>query len=144
MKFRYKPPYGEEVTFDPGTEIICPLCGNIKPVPFEWQTHTTFVWCENKEHHANDPKYYHNSLYTDINHFIDDDEPQLTAYLISKGKLYEEDVKEWLEKRTLWHIMYTCGNAPKWKVEPEPFWRARIKKAIKADNLVAYGDHLIP
>lgn len=130
MKFRYKSPYGDEASFDPGTEIICPLCGATQLAPFGWKTHTTFIWCENNEHHANGSEFYHNSLFTDINHFIGDDEPQLTAYRISIGELYKEDVREWLEKRTMWYVMYMIGSPPKWRIEPEPFWRRRIKEAM--------------
>ena len=140
MKIRYKPPYGEEASFDPGTEIICPLCGDVKPAPLGWQTHTTFVWCERKEHHATKPENFHNALYTDINHFIDDDEPQLTAYRINKGEMYEEDVKEWLEKLTLWSTMYSVGGAPRWRIEPEPFWRARIQRSIKKQEITLQSD----
>lgn len=135
MKFRYKPPYNDDIVeFDPGNEIICPLCGATRPVPYGWKTHTTFVFCENKEQHATKPEYYHNTLFADINHFIDDDEPQLTAYRISVGELFEEDVRAWLEKRTLWSVMYSIGSPPKWKVEPEPFWQARIKRVIAAEE----------
>ena len=134
MKIRYKPPYGEEVSFDPGYEIICPLCGAIKSAPFGWQTHTTFVWCEDKERHATKPEFHHNALFFDVNCFIDDNDPQLTAYRISIGEMYEEDVKEWLERRTLWAIMYSNGTAPKWKVEPEPSWGHRIAKASASAN----------
>lgn len=131
MKMRYKPPYTDEVvSFNPSSEIICPLCGDVKPVPYGWKTHTTFISCNRNEHHSTKPKYYHSSLFTDINHFIDDDDPQLTAYRISIGELYEEDVREWLNKRTMWLTMFSVGGVPKWKIEPEPFWRARIKRDL--------------
>jgi len=136
MKIRYKAPYNDEVvSFDPGKDIICPLCGDVQSVPPGWQTHTTFVDCYNNKMHSSPdhPEYQHSSLYTDINHFIDDDEPQLTAYRISIGEMFEDDVAEWLQKRTLWHTMSVVGGDPKWLIEPEPWWRRRIKQKVKTE-----------
>ena len=127
---RYKAPYnnGEVSEFDPGSEIICPLCGDVQPTSPGWQTHTTIVICRNEKHPGSTPAIF------DINCFIDDEDPQRSAYLISIGQLFEEDVREWLAKRTQWSIQSLLGD-PQWMVEPEPTWRARIKEAVASTTM---------
>lgn len=130
MKFRYKAPYNSEVvSFDPGSEIVCPLCGAVEPVPLGWKTHQTIKVCLNNEHHANDPEYYHRSAFFDINSLLGADEFDLVRYMVGAGIIFEEDFNEWHNKRTLWHTMYTVSGPPKWKIEPDPFWRRHMPKA---------------
>ncbi len=97
-------------------------------MPYGWKTHNSFVFCENREHHATEPEYYHSALFTDINNFIDDDEPQLTAYCISIGRLYEEDVREWLESHEDAELLPTIETArDEWK---DKYTQTRISNAL--------------
>ena len=132
MKFKYRPwATGELVEFDPGNEIICPGCGSIKPVPFGWRTHQTIVICRGTEE-----THTHSIAMFDINSILGDfetneDDGRLLAYKIEKGIVPEEDVRQWCERRTMWHIMHTGGSLPKWKVEPDPFWRRTLAESMK-------------
>jgi hypothetical protein len=136
MKFRYKPHYNDQIVeFDPGNEIICPLCGAVKPVPLGWRTHQTIVICPGSpETHS------HNVAMGDINSLLGDiddneDDQRMLAYRIQRGGILEEDVRIWLERRTLWFIMWNNGSAPKWKVEPDPFWRRTLAELNKREEV---------
>ena len=130
MRIHYKPPYGEEVSFDPGVELVCPLCGEVKPVPKGYKVQNSFVSCD-----ADKPN--HPAICFDVNALIGMDDKEAWRYHVQAGIIPEADMVEWLEKRTLWWTMFHVGGAPKWKIEPEPFWRERIVREIAERDKVA-------
>lgn len=125
MNFRYRPPYGEEVSFDPATELVCPVCGSKCDVPYGFKVQQSFITCK-------EDKPSHPALMFDINALIGMDDKEAWRYHVQAGIIPEEDMVSWLEKRELWWTMYWIGAPAKWRVEPEPFWRERINREIAA------------
>lgn len=111
MKIKYKPHGNDEwVEFDPATELVCPRCGAIKPIPFLWKPYGIVI-CDG--HPDNRIAMF------DINSILGIDF-EYTEILVRKGRLDEENIKEWNRQRVLWLILYSTGGVPKWKVEPFP------------------------
>ncbi len=131
MKFRYKPYYGDEVSFDPATELVCPLCGVVKPAPIGFKVQNSFVTCQSD-------KPSHPGICFDINALTGMGEVGQWNYMIDAGIIHAEDLQEWLKKVSLWHFMDAINpGGVKWKAEPEPHWRARIAREIAERDAIA-------
>lgn len=107
MKVKYKPWNANWVEFDPATELVCPQCGKIKSIPFGWKPNSIMV-CDD-----------HSTAMFDIGCIVGKD-LEVIPILLKMGRLDEANISEWNKKRIEWLIIYTCGDVPKWKVEPFP------------------------
>lgn len=119
MKVKYNPQSSvskEWFEFNPGCELICPLCGSVEPVPFGWKPHQIHC-CSNP-----DIKSWNkicNTAMFDIRSLLGDD-LEFVARLCELGQLNEANIVEWYRKSVQWSVMYSCGHPPKWKVESFP------------------------
>jgi len=122
MKVKYNPQSSvskEWAEFDPGCEPICPKCGVVEPVPFNWKPQQIHI-CTKP-----DIKSWNkicNTAMFDIRSLLGDD-LEFVVRLCELGQLNKANMEEWYRKSVLWHCMYTCESVPKWKVEPFPLRR---------------------